>query len=45
MKRLEDALGVTKETNKAKEARDVRIIMVQTQFLQKNINKALRICQ
>ncbi|MED6209368.1 protein SLOW GREEN 1, chloroplastic [Stylosanthes scabra] len=45
MKRLEEALAVAKEKNKAKEARDVRLIMAQIQFLQKNVEEALGIYQ
>ncbi|RYR17219.1 hypothetical protein Ahy_B03g061991 isoform B [Arachis hypogaea] len=45
MKRLEEALAVAKEKNKAKEARDVRLIMAQIQFLQKNVDEALGIYQ
>ncbi|KAK7359559.1 hypothetical protein VNO77_01520 [Canavalia gladiata] len=43
MKRLEEALSVAEEENKAKEARDVRLIMAQIQFLQKNVDEALEI--
>ncbi|GAB4848173.1 protein SLOW GREEN 1, chloroplastic [Ancistrocladus abbreviatus] len=43
MGRLEKALRMAEEENKAKEARDVRLIMAQMQFLQKNIDEALRI--
>lgn len=42
MKRLEEALKIAEEENKAKEARDVRLIMAQVQFLQKNVEEALR---
>ena len=45
MKRLEEALAVAEEKNKAKEARDVRLIMAQIQFLQKNVDDALGIYQ
>lgn len=41
MKRLEDALQIAEEENKAKEARDVKLIMAQIQFLQKNVEDAL----
>ncbi|KAM1520498.1 hypothetical protein FF1_010912 [Malus domestica] len=41
IKRLEDALQVAEEENKAKEARDVKLIMAQVQFLQKNVEDAL----
>jgi len=40
--RLEEALKIAEEENKAKEARDVRLIMAQIQFLQKNVEGALR---
>lgn len=40
--RLEEALKIAEEENKAKEARDVRLIMAQIQFLQKNVEEALR---
>ncbi|TKY59730.1 SLOW GREEN 1 protein [Spatholobus suberectus] len=43
MRRLEDALRVAEEGNKAKEARDVRLIMAQIMFLQKNVDEALGI--
>lgn len=42
IKRLEQALAVAVEENKEKEARDVRFIIAQFQFLQKNIDEALR---
>ncbi|KAG6713529.1 hypothetical protein I3842_05G157800 [Carya illinoinensis] len=45
IKRLEDALNIALEENKAKEARDVRFIMAQIQFLQKNVEEALRTYQ
>lgn len=45
IKRLEEALRVAEEKNKAKEARDVRLIMAQIQFLQKNVDEALGIYQ
>ncbi|XP_042505437.1 protein SLOW GREEN 1, chloroplastic-like [Macadamia integrifolia] len=40
-KRLEDALELAEEEQKSKEARDVRLIMAQIQFLQKNVDEAL----
>jgi len=40
--RLEEALKIAEGENKAKEARDVRFIMAQIQFLQKNVEEALR---
>ncbi|XAR48023.1 hypothetical protein NMG60_11030713 [Bertholletia excelsa] len=40
--RLEEALKIAEDEKKAKEARDVRLIMAQIQFLQKNIDEALR---
>ncbi|CAI0458371.1 unnamed protein product [Linum tenue] len=43
--RLENALQIAEEENKVKEARDVRLIMAQIQFLQKNIEEAMRIYQ
>ncbi|XP_030961322.1 protein SLOW GREEN 1, chloroplastic [Quercus lobata] len=39
--RLEEALRIAEEGSKAKEARDVRLIMAQIQFLQKNVEEAL----
>lgn len=42
LKRLEDSLKVAEEENKAKEARDIRFIMAQVQFLQKNVEEALK---
>ncbi|CAN1839313.1 protein SLOW GREEN 1, chloroplastic, partial [Linum perenne] len=41
--RLESALQVAEEGNKVKEARDVRMIMAQVHFLQKNMEEALKI--
>uniref|UniRef100_A0A5B7A4V1 Uncharacterized protein n=1 Tax=Davidia involucrata TaxID=16924 RepID=A0A5B7A4V1_DAVIN len=41
IRRLEEALAVAEEENKVKEARDVRLIMAQVQFLQKNVEEAL----
>ncbi|EXB88357.1 hypothetical protein L484_002458 [Morus notabilis] len=43
--RLEEALRIAEDENKAKEARDVKLIMAQIQFLQKNVEEALRIYQ
>lgn len=40
--RLEKALRIAEDENKAKEARDVRLIMAQIQFLHKNVEEALR---
>ncbi|XP_061342450.1 protein SLOW GREEN 1, chloroplastic [Gastrolobium bilobum] len=45
IKRLEEALRVAEEDKKEKEARDVRLIMAQIQFLQKNVDEALGIYQ
>ena len=45
IKRLEEALRVAEEGNKAKEARDVRLIMAQIQFLQKNVEEAMNMYQ
>ncbi|CAI9096913.1 OLC1v1033175C1 [Oldenlandia corymbosa var. corymbosa] len=42
LKRLEEALKIADEENKVKEARDVRFIMAQVQFLQKNVDEALK---
>lgn len=41
IERLEDALRVAVEDNKEKEARDVKLIMAQIQFLRKNVDEAL----
>ncbi|KAJ7942724.1 protein SLOW GREEN 1, chloroplastic [Quillaja saponaria] len=41
IERLEEALSIAQEENKTKEARDVRLIMAQIQFLQKNVEEAL----
>lgn len=41
IEKLEEALRVAEEDNKEKEARDVKFIMAQIQFLQKNVDKAL----
>ncbi|KAJ8770002.1 hypothetical protein K2173_009085 [Erythroxylum novogranatense] len=40
--RLQEALDIAQEENKVKEARDVRLIMAQIQFLQKNVDEALK---
>ncbi|GMP92590.1 hypothetical protein CsSME_00042749 [Camellia sinensis var. sinensis] len=40
--RLEEALKIAENEEKTKEARDVRLIMAQIQFLQKNVDEALR---
>ncbi|XP_054809708.1 protein SLOW GREEN 1, chloroplastic [Prosopis cineraria] len=45
VKRLEEALRIAEEKNKAKEARDVRLIMAQIQFLQKNVEEAMSMYQ
>ncbi|XP_059278688.1 protein SLOW GREEN 1, chloroplastic [Lycium ferocissimum] len=42
LQRLEEALRIAEEENKVKEGRDVRFIMAQVQFLQKNVEEALR---
>ncbi|XWS22898.1 hypothetical protein CRYUN_Cryun29cG0075500 [Craigia yunnanensis] len=42
IKRLEEALVIAQDEKKVKEARDVRLIMAQIQFLQKNVEEALR---
>lgn len=39
---LEEALKVMEEGGKVSEARDVRLIMAQIQFLQKNVDETLR---
>ncbi|WCJ17627.1 Tetratricopeptide repeat (TPR)-like superfamily protein [Euphorbia peplus] len=41
IRRLQEALEIAEEENKVKEARDVRFIMAQIQFLQKNVEEAL----
>ncbi|WJX52825.1 hypothetical protein P8452_38893 [Trifolium repens] len=41
LEKLEDAVRVAVEDNKEKEARDVKLIMAQILFLQKNIDEAL----
>ncbi|XP_014506083.1 protein SLOW GREEN 1, chloroplastic [Vigna radiata var. radiata] len=43
MRRLEEALRLAEEDNKKKEARDVRLIIAQITFLQKNVDEALGI--
>ncbi|KAH7510556.1 hypothetical protein FEM48_ZijujUnG0114200 [Ziziphus jujuba var. spinosa] len=45
IKRLEEALRTAEEEHKAKEARDVKLIIAQIQFLQKNVEEALKIYQ
>ncbi|XP_028776695.1 protein SLOW GREEN 1, chloroplastic [Neltuma alba] len=45
IQRLEEALRIAEEKNKAKEARDVRLIMAQIQFLQKNVEEAMNMYQ
>ncbi|OVA07878.1 Tetratricopeptide repeat-containing domain [Macleaya cordata] len=42
IRRLEEALKLAEEENKDKEARDVRFIIAQVQFLQKNVDEALK---
>lgn len=42
IKRLEKALEIAEEEQKEKEARDVKLIIAQVQFLQKNVEEALR---
>lgn len=42
IKRLEEALSLAEEEGKVKECRDIRFIIAQVQFLQKNIDEALR---
>ena len=42
IKRLEEALVIAQDEKKVKEARDVRLIMAQIQFLQKNVEEALK---
>ncbi|OWM77228.1 hypothetical protein CDL15_Pgr028865 [Punica granatum] len=42
LSRLEEALKVAEGENRAKEARDVRLIMAQMRFLQKDVEGALR---
>lgn len=45
IKRLEEALEVAERENKVKEARDVKFIMAQIQFLQKNVEESLKLYQ
>ncbi|XP_027154506.1 protein SLOW GREEN 1, chloroplastic-like [Coffea eugenioides] len=45
MSRLEKALKIAEEKKKVKEARDVRFIMAQVQFLRKNVGEALKSCE
>ncbi|TMW99159.1 hypothetical protein EJD97_002975 [Solanum chilense] len=42
IQRLEEALRLAEEESKVKESRDIRFIMAQVQFLQKNVEEALR---
>lgn len=42
IKRLEEALKIAEEEKKEREARDIRLIIAQVQFLQKNVEEALR---
>ncbi|CAF1933152.1 unnamed protein product [Brassica oleracea var. botrytis] len=42
LQRLEDALAVAEAENMVKEIRDVRLIIAQIQFLQKNVDEALK---
>lgn len=42
IRRLERALRLAEDEGKVKEARDVRLIIAQIQFLQKNVEEALR---
>ncbi|XP_071724481.1 protein SLOW GREEN 1, chloroplastic [Rutidosis leptorrhynchoides] len=41
LRRLEKALTIAEEENKLKEVRDVKLIMAQMHFLQKNVDEAL----
>ncbi|XP_065872576.1 protein SLOW GREEN 1, chloroplastic [Euphorbia lathyris] len=41
IRRLQEALDIAEEENRVKEARDVKFIMAQIQFLQKNVEEAL----
>lgn len=41
IRRLEEALQIAEDENKTKEARDVKLIMAQIQFLQKKVEEAL----
>ena len=43
MRRLEEALHMAAEEKMVKEVRDVKLIMVQIMFLQKNVDEALGI--
>ncbi|PON60917.1 N-terminal acetyltransferase A, auxiliary subunit [Trema orientale] len=45
IRRLGEALRIAEEENKAKEARDVKLIIAQIQFLQKNLDGALELYQ
>jgi tetratricopeptide (TPR) repeat protein len=45
LEKLEDAVRVAVDDNKEKEARDVKLIMAQILFLQKNIDEALGMYQ
>ncbi|KAL5554066.1 hypothetical protein UlMin_041467 [Ulmus minor] len=45
IKRLEEALSIAEEENKSKEARDVKLIIAQIQFLQKNVEESLKLYQ
>ncbi|XP_071694045.1 protein SLOW GREEN 1, chloroplastic-like [Rutidosis leptorrhynchoides] len=42
IKRLEKALDIAVNENKEKEARDIKLIIAQVQFLQKNVDEALK---
>ncbi|KFK28759.1 hypothetical protein AALP_AA7G043100 [Arabis alpina] len=42
LQRLEDALAIAESENMVKEIRDVRLIIAQIQFLQKNVDEALK---
>ncbi|KAK6931725.1 hypothetical protein RJ641_003518 [Dillenia turbinata] len=42
IRRLEEALKLAEDENKEKEARDVKLIMAQILFLQKNVDEALK---
>ncbi|KAI9169152.1 hypothetical protein LWI28_007760 [Acer negundo] len=42
IRRLQEALDIAEEGNNTKEARDVRLIMAQILFLQKNVEEALQ---
>lgn len=41
IRRLEEALRIAEDENKPKEARDVKLVIAQIQFLQKNVDEAL----